>query len=302
MDDLYVACMASVVLSTKTCNLKRSLNENGDFCKNLLQVLSKRNITIFGRTLNMSFINKKSADLEEFTFGLNEKIFYLEFDILSKIGFDLNLDLPFKYIDKMSVYLKRNLPQYETQLTKIALAFMDEFYFLPLCLNYEPLYIVLTCYNLITKNCNITFPNLPNGKKWYEIFLTDSNNVTKKMAEYGKQISIILTTVKEHKNNKNQNKEKENIILTFYKNNEKKSNNSSLASLASTEDSDLHNDIIKYNENKDNEMLKFENKERTCNNTYNENKSCGSLLNLKSTHSEKVTVDSDSNLYEQAFS
>jgi len=302
-----------VVISTKTCNQLRQLNDGSKFNKNALKALAKKNLTIFGQLVDIKFISVESIEnsdkkcieeLKEFAFRLNERIFYYEFDIMSNIGFDLDLDLPFKYIDQMSVYFKKFLPQLEQKLTKLALTFMDNFYIFPICLNYEPIYIVLTCYNLIIKNCNITFPNLSNGKKWYDMFMVDFNN--EKMNEIGKQMSILskITMVKENKNtdqsksnkdpnnkdlNKNNNKV-EDFNLSFYKINNKNSNNST-----NIEDNKvLHVDSIKFNENKEYKEYK------EYHGSIDIRNNC-SLQNPKSTYSEKVTMDSDSCLDEQAF-
>ena len=198
----------------------------------------------------------------------------------------------------MSAYFKKFMPMFEQKLTQIALSFMDNFYILPLCLNYEPIYIVLACYNLIIKNSDITFPDLPDGKKWYEMFMIDFNNV--KMLEIGKQISIIskLTHEKNENDIKNKNKKPSNtngedkrdnkdININFYKFNDLKQKNS-----ANIEDEkDLQVEALKYTENKD----------------YKEYKECCSIeikynQNYpKSTSSEKITMDSDSNLDENAY-
>jgi hypothetical protein len=269
-----------VVISTKTCNQLRQLNEDSKFNKSILKILAKRSMQVFGKTIDVKYINSGTAELREFAFAMNERIFFLEFDIMSNIGFDLDLDLPFRYIDQMSVYFKKFLPMFEQKLTQLALTFMDNFYILPFCVSYEPVFIVLTCYNLIIKNCNITFPDL-NGKKWYEMFMVDFNN--EKMTEIGKQLSIIpkLTMVKDGKSNKAQTgvnaSNEENINLSFY-NNEKRMN---LSSTSIEDEKDL-NIFLKFNENKENKV--------------------SSINNPKSTYSEKITMDSDSNLDEQAFS
>ena len=126
-EDFIIACASCVVISTKTCNQLRQLNEDSKFNKNLKKILAARKVVLFDRVLDVRFINKNSNELKEYSFALNERIFYYEFDIMSNIGFDLNPDLPFKYIDQMSAYFKKFMPMFEQKLTQIALSFMDNF-------------------------------------------------------------------------------------------------------------------------------------------------------------------------------
>lgn len=346
-EELYLACVGCIVLAIKTSNQLRQLNDESKFNRNYLKILARKNVSVCGFNFDINFVNTESKQLNDLAFMANEKVFFYEFDVMAKIGFDLNLDLPFKYIDQMDTYLKKYLPLFDTKITQLALSLIDNFYTLPLCLNYQPLYIVLTCYNLITKNLRISFPDLPNKKKWHEIFGIKINIDI--MSDIGKTIGILTNLIKARA-------EKNNIINQS--NNEGNSNNLT-QNLQQNSKNKIADDKINYTfyqksqsksplENPENYFVSHnpKNSHNHINSEYFNASNCSNLTNTcssvtcsssgeiknlqtqvdkvevisqneikeplnyglkcnlipKSTYSEKVTTDSDSNLDEQAFS
>jgi len=86
---------------------------------------------------------------------------------MNGIGFDLNVDLPFKYLEMMNGYIKVYLPSLEIQISKCVEKLLDQVYVLPICLYFEPLQLVLACYSIVL--CKIKFPDIPGDRKWFNL-------------------------------------------------------------------------------------------------------------------------------------
>jgi hypothetical protein len=99
---------------------------------------------------------------------IGEKIIKSEIKILAKIGFDLDIDLPYKFLESMIDYLRRNFKDNFRNFLQTTTNFINDSFKLPLCLNYEPKLIALTSIFLTAKLFNITLPD-ENGVKWYNL-------------------------------------------------------------------------------------------------------------------------------------
>jgi hypothetical protein len=89
---------------------------------------------------------------------------------------------------------------FQDKITKAVKSFLEEIYCLPICVYYEPIYIVLVCYKIIlNKFPIIKFPNLPNGKPWEKMFDYNEHVLEKVYDDiilYHKKINIIRSELK----------------------------------------------------------------------------------------------------------
>jgi len=149
--DKYLTCAACVMLSMKVCNELRSLEI-------LAQSFIKQYMKQF--QLYVSIDN-------QLVFETSEKLCLIEFDILSKIDFDYNVDLPYKYVFHMKTYFCEYLKN--SDLMKITSNFINDSFTLPLCLYFDPLLIALASLYLASYYFKIKLPDYKEGIKWYQI-------------------------------------------------------------------------------------------------------------------------------------
>ena len=106
--------------------------------------------------------------LEQNETNIDVQILDLEQKILAKIGFDLNIDLPYHYVELMINYLKVNLHNSANNFIQITTNFINDSFKQPICLYYDPLLIALSCVLLTTNLFNVNLPDV-EGKHWYNI-------------------------------------------------------------------------------------------------------------------------------------
>jgi hypothetical protein len=151
----YLTCAACVMLATKVCNELRPLS-------NLVEC--------FLKLYSLQFQLRVSID-EQIIFETGEKLCLIEFEILSAIDFDLNVEIPYKYVIQMKKYFIDYLKNPE--LMKITSNFINDSFTLPLCLYFDPLLIALASLYLTGYYFKEYFKNgLPDtkeGVKWYHI-------------------------------------------------------------------------------------------------------------------------------------
>ena len=148
----YITCVSCIFLSVKICNQLTPLKE---LIINYIKLYSKR-------------VGNKIIMNEEIIFELSEKINIIEFEILNIIGFDLNIDMPYKYIQQMKFYYFEYLKN-SSQMMTITANFINDSFILPLCLYYDPLLIAMSCLYLVSVYFKITLPMTKDNKKWYNI-------------------------------------------------------------------------------------------------------------------------------------
>jgi len=129
-DDRYLSAMSCLLISSKICNQLIPLN---DLVKEYSTFIVKRS-------------NGKIILNESFLFEIYERICFIEFEILTKIGFDLNIDLPYKYLDMMVNYVLKFLRN--PKFLVISTNFVNDSFKLPLCLYYSPKLIALAGINM----------------------------------------------------------------------------------------------------------------------------------------------------------
>jgi hypothetical protein len=116
-----------IFLATKSCNKFVSI-------ENLVVILHKKFPLV---SLNL----------------IKENIISLEFEILCTIGFDLNFDLPYEYLFKFRG-LFNDSEQPKLYFTYCQW-FLNDSFFLPLCIYHEPRLIALSAIYLLSQNFKV---------------------------------------------------------------------------------------------------------------------------------------------------
>ena len=166
----YLTCCSCVFLSLKVCNQLIPLK---DFIDLFLKLINKDK-------------NLIKTNSEQIIFETSEKIFVLEFEILNLIGFDLNVDLPYQYVQNMMVYFTEHLKN--KRLIFATTSFINDSFKIPLCLYYDQLLIFLASMHLIEVYFNVELSDR-NGVKWYHI--VDRNVEYKDILEISMKMQII---------------------------------------------------------------------------------------------------------------
>lgn len=102
--------------------------------------------------------------------GVADKILEYELCILSEIGFDLNIDLPYSFVEKMKPYFEdnRKLDKY----IKIVYNFLNDSFKIPLCLYYSPITVSMAAFYLLSTHFKVNLVDTKDNKKWYN-FVSD---------------------------------------------------------------------------------------------------------------------------------
>jgi hypothetical protein len=166
----YLTCAACIFLSIKVLNQLIPLK---DLITLFLKLYNKQN--------NLPLIINDQILFEE-----GEKLCKLEFDILNSIGFDMNIDLPYKYVHLMKFYFLEYLKN--SKLIIITTNFISDSFKLPLILFYEPLLIALASLYLLSVYFNVQLVDSKEGIKWYHLVdntieLNDIKEVSEKINE-----------------------------------------------------------------------------------------------------------------------
>lgn len=109
-----------------------------------------------------------------------------EFDVYNTIGYDLNVELPYKYIIKIKDYFISSLKN--TDLFTVASNFINDSYKIPLCLYYHPMLIATASLFLISIHLKVDLPD-KDGIPWFK--LLDSNIDRDTIVNIAKRITII---------------------------------------------------------------------------------------------------------------
>jgi hypothetical protein len=103
-------------------------------------------------------IIKKKTKLEK---DLNEneiknKIYEFEFNVLNNLGFELNLDLPYKFLNNLKKYFELNIFNINTdKLIEICCNYINDIFYLPVSLYYSPNLISISCVILMQNKLNL---------------------------------------------------------------------------------------------------------------------------------------------------
>lgn len=147
----YLSCFTCLFLALKVCDCLMPFDH---LIKNFLRLLFKI------QNINPVEINEKIIK------ETKERVFQIEFEILDLIGFDLNIDMPYTYLQKMSNYFINCIKA--EKLIFCTTSFLNDSFKLPLSLYYDPLLILLACIYLCEFYFNVKLIDY-QGVKWYQI-------------------------------------------------------------------------------------------------------------------------------------
>jgi hypothetical protein len=184
--DKYLSCLACIFLANKVCNFLIPLPD-----------LIKVYWNIIPAHLRQGKLDAKA--IQDYT----EVLSYKEFEILDYLGFDLNVDLPFSYINQMKGYFIDYLKS--SKLILITTNIINDSFILPICLYYDPLLVALASMYLLSVYFRIELPDAKDGVKWYH--LVDSSICFEDI----KELSVKIYNIYEFSTSKDGNKNREKI-------------------------------------------------------------------------------------------
>ena len=193
-EDIYILLGACLFIGQRAINVLKINIENIAFFINQL-------------------INNKNQNNKLNINDLNKKLIQKEYDILTSIGFNIEIDSPYQFFCKIKYYFSKfeiNSPNFFILLSYI----IKDSLILPISLYYTPNIIAISCIKIIIEKYDINFINLKDL-----ISLSDYDLDEKDIDECELLIKRIKATIKEKKSMKNYNnsdneekgKEKDNI-------------------------------------------------------------------------------------------
>jgi len=133
-------------------------------------------------------LTKKNLPLRALTeqrkFQIQSNICELESEILRQIGFELEIELPYKYIKMYSTYPGADM----TQIVNAAMCFCNDTFLKPLCLYYHPAQIACSCMYYSMLFFKRALPD-HDGKPWFKFIHPDIDmKHIQEVSEYMKTI------------------------------------------------------------------------------------------------------------------
>jgi hypothetical protein len=113
------------------------------------------NISFFIKQLIIKKNPNNKVDINE----LNKKIIQKEYDILTSIGFNIEIDSPFHFFYKLRNYLSKSEVNSANFITLLNYIVKDSF-ILPLSLYYTPNVITISCIKTLRERYNLEFINI----------------------------------------------------------------------------------------------------------------------------------------------
>ena len=139
-EELYIIIGACIFIGQQAINiLKIKIDNISSFIK---QLISKKNPTI-------------NVDIND----LNKKLIEKEYDILTSIGFNIEIDSPFLFFNKLKNYLSKSDINSENFITLLNYIIKDSYIF-PLSLYYTPNIIIISCIKILKEKYNLKFINI----------------------------------------------------------------------------------------------------------------------------------------------
>ena len=108
------------------------------------------NISFFIKQL----INKKNPNNKVDINEINKKLIQKEYDILTSIGFNIEIDSPFLFFYKLKKYLEKSEINSANFITLLNYIIIDSFIF-PLSLYYTPNIITISCVKILREKYNL---------------------------------------------------------------------------------------------------------------------------------------------------
>lgn len=182
--EVYLTCAACVFLSIKICNQLTPLRELINF---FLKIYNRQ--TNFPLSIDDNLLIETSG-----------KLCMMEIEILNLIGFEYDVELPYKFIFQMKSYYIDYLQN--SKLITITTNFINDSFKLPLSLFYDPLLIALASLYLVSFYFKVKLPDTKEGVKWYH--LLDRGISLDVIVEVAGRINTIYKFNNKTKGHKNQ--------------------------------------------------------------------------------------------------
>ena len=189
--ELEIACISALFIATKICNFLVSISR----ISQTYIVLKK---SLYNKNNDEKSINSTSLSSTYIQNCISET----ELEILDYIGFDVNIDLPYPFIDKMKPYLNKIIS--DQKLIKIIFNFINDSFKLPIILNYSPLKIAITCIYMLELHFKIELKDVIIDKNYNVINVVSNKEVNN-------------SSSKDAVNTKNTNIESECSRISWYK-------------------------------------------------------------------------------------
>lgn len=172
-EEKEIIALACLFLATKVCNFLVSLS----------------------RLIPTYLIIKKIKEDKSSLIPITEKVKEAEFSLLNKIGFDINIDLPYIYIDRMRGYLNEYVKN--DKFIKIIHNFINDSFKLPIGLYYTPIKIALSAVYLFQYHFKVLLPKTKEGIEWYNILSKEIS--IDEIKEISSMINLLYFTLRENK-------------------------------------------------------------------------------------------------------
>ena len=139
-EELYIIFGACLFIGQRAINILKIKIDNISFF--IKQLINKKNPTI-------------NVDIND----LNKKIIQKEYDILISIGFNIEIDSPFLFFNKLKNFISKSELNSANFITLLNYIINDSF-ILPLSLYYTPNIITISCVQILREKYNLKFINI----------------------------------------------------------------------------------------------------------------------------------------------
>lgn len=188
-EELYILSGACICIGQKAINILATKIED---------------ISIFIKQI----INKKNPTTIVEVNDLNKKLIKKEFDILTSIGFNIEIDSPFLFFNTFKKYLSKSELNSENFIILLNYIIKDSF-ILPLSLYYTPNVITISCVQILKEKYNLNFINIKELIALSEYNLNDEE--IQECASFIKKIEFSISEKKNQKMNQSNNDNK-NVV------------------------------------------------------------------------------------------
>ena len=151
------------------------------------------NISLFIKQL----INKKNPTINIDINDLNKKLIQKEYDILTSIGFNIEIDSPFLFFYKLKKYLSKSELNSANFITLLNYIIQDSF-ILPLSTYYMPNTIAISCVKALKEKYKLNFINIQDLISLSEYIIEDEDII--QCSSLIQKIEIAINEKKNHKN------------------------------------------------------------------------------------------------------
>ena len=139
-EEIYILLGACIYIGQRAINILKIKIDNISFF--IKQLINKKNPT-------------NNVDIND----LNKKIIQKEYDILTSIGFNIEIDSPFLFFNKLKNHISKSELNSANFITLLSYIIKDSF-ILPLSLYYTPNIITISCVQILREKYNLNFINI----------------------------------------------------------------------------------------------------------------------------------------------